>query len=110
MLSRLLQKLNQGNKTMHELATELNISLDTLKERFKMLERLGYVNKIQDCSNNQLESGNLHKYQKFDSTDDYKCTHCVFGTTCGETGSESKNAITGYLLTDKGKRILKNQY
>jgi predicted transcriptional regulator len=99
MLKELLIKIAQGNNSISGLSRALNLEPSNVKDKLDMLAHLGYLKKIETCTDKQAGLDNK-------GDDQFECKHCLLAKNCKETSGEMVHDLIGYSLTKKGERYL----
>jgi Mn-dependent DtxR family transcriptional regulator len=88
MIKDLLKHISLGNLTFNEMARRLKIGRCELKDRLEMMERMGYIQRVQGAANTDGGAA---------------CALCSMANGCPKANAGEQKTM-GYFLTDKGKR------
>lgn len=109
MLKEILYLLIEKNKSIKEISFELKIQPELLKERLDMLSHMGYLEKIEGCGDikDNRREGDIDNSDN--NLNSYYCSNCLLSKSCKDSTKERKKYLSGYILTEKGKKFMETQ-
>ncbi len=111
MLQKILEILSKDSRTLSEIAQELNMDTESLKDKLEILVHLGFLKRIENCSIIQKKGKNENtKKQTYKNhiLDRQGCKFCLISEECKVISKSKTGSISGYILTTKGKKYLKS--
>ncbi len=82
--------MSRGDLSLNEIAREIGLGTDELKQRLDMLEHMGYI--LSEDSMAMGAGGG--------------CSSCPSAGTCGAVSGSLGIKIATYQLTDKGRKVM----
>ncbi len=92
MIRDTLELIQNGTRSMREMADRLGVGMEDLRQRLLILEEKGFIKKVTDqggCS-------------------PIKCLGCHCSSGCGSAGGCAPSSAATYILTDKGKKVVES--
>ena len=94
VLKQIAEVEKKGNMSFNEISGHLKMSTQQLKGLLEIMEKLGHVEKVTDGNSNSSSSCSG------------SCKNCG---CCGFLEKSTVSTGTVYRLTEKGKRVCRNQ-
>jgi predicted ArsR family transcriptional regulator len=92
MIRETLELLRTGSNSLQEIADRMGVGVEDLRQRLKIMEDSGFIKSVSAGG----------------------CLPSACGCHCPGCGVRSSGAapqpVTGYVLTEKGKRVLTHQH
>jgi hypothetical protein len=92
MIRDTLELLKNGSRSTMDIAERLGVGIEDLRQRLRILEDKGLIQKVTD------QGGGCSSL---------KCLGCR-GSGCGDSCARSFSGTNVYVLTEKGRRVVKS--